>query len=166
MILIIIIEGGGMARKERALLEGYLREHGQKMTSRRETVLEAFLKLERHVTAEELLEAARRLDPGIGQATVFRTIKLLAEAGLAREACSDEGTRRFEHAYGHEHHDHLVCVECGAIREFKDDGIERGQEAVYAKTGYLPSGHRLELLGVCPVCARKAERGRGSSNAG
>jgi Fur family transcriptional regulator, ferric uptake regulator len=145
-----------MSRGERAVLEEYLRERGQKMTSPRETVLDAFLELERHVTAEELLGAARRIDPSIGQATVFRTIKLLAEAGLAREACLEDGARHFEHAYRHEHHDHLVCVSCGGVVEFKDEAIERAQEAIYRKHGFRPSDHRLELLGTCPSCARRS----------
>jgi Fur family transcriptional regulator, ferric uptake regulator len=142
-----------MAGEERAALEGYLRDRGLKMTDTRETVLEAFLKMERHVTAEELLEAARRADPSIGQATVFRTINLLAEAGLAREACSDDGTRRFEHAYRHEHHDHLLCVSCGKVVEFRDAAIERAQEAVYRANGFEPVGHRMELKGVCRRCS-------------
>jgi Fur family transcriptional regulator, ferric uptake regulator len=145
-----------MSGEEKRVLEGYLRERGQKMTEPRETVLEAFLKLERHVTAEELLAAARKIDPSIGQATVFRAIKLFAEAGLAREACPDEGAKRYEHAYRHEHHDHLVCLGCGAIVEFKDPGIERAQEAIYRKYGYRPSGHQMELQGYCPACAKKA----------
>lgn len=151
-----------MGRDERFILEEYLRGRGQKMTSPRETVLTAFLKIERHVTAEELLEAARRIDPGIGQATVFRTIKLLADAGLAREACPDDGARRFEHAFRHEHHDHLVCVECGAVVEFKDEAIERAQEAVYRRQGFAPGGHKLELLGTCPDCSgRRGKKRRG-----
>jgi Fur family transcriptional regulator, ferric uptake regulator len=147
-----------MIPDERVVLEQYLRERGQKMTSPRETVLDAFLKLERHVTAEELFEAARRIDPGIGQATVFRTIKLLAEAGLAREACPDEGGRHYEHAYGHEHHDHLVCAECGAVVEFKDNAIERAQDSIYRAHGFKPSGHKLELLGTCPACSESGRK--------
>lgn len=149
------------APAERQVLEEYLRERGQKMTQPREAVLAAFLKLERHVSAEELLAAARRIDPSIGQATVFRTIKLFAEAGLAREACSDEGVKRYEHAYRHEHHDHLVCIGCGAIVEFKDPAIERAQDAIYARYGYKPSGHVMELQGYCPACARR--RGKAES---
>jgi Fur family ferric uptake transcriptional regulator len=148
-----------MSESERAVLEGFLRERGQKMTSPRETVLDAFLAMERHVTAEELLDAARRIDPKIGQATVFRTIKLLAEAGLAREACPDDGARHFEHAFRHEHHDHLVCVECGVVLEFKDEAIERAQEAVYRARGFKPSGHKLELLGTCPSCSKRSSAG-------
>lgn len=141
-------------RDEREILESYLKERGQKMTGPRETVLRAFLDIERHVTAEELYDAARRLDPSIGQATVFRTIKLLAEAGLAREACRDEGPRRYEHAYRHEHHDHLVCVSCGKLVEFVDPAIEAAQAAVYKKYGFAPTGHHFELFGLCPECRR------------
>ncbi len=139
--------------EERDRLEAYLRDRGLKMTVARETVLRAFLGLERHVSAEELYDEARRLDPSIGQATVFRTIKLLADAGLAREACRDDGARQYEHAWKHGHHDHLMCVRCGAVVEFQDDAIERAQEAVYSAHGYVPGGHRLELLGLCPACA-------------
>ncbi len=140
-------------RDERALLERYLRDRGLKMTRARETVLTAFLGLESHVSVEAVIEAARRLDPGVGQATVFRTVKLLVDAGLAREACHDDGTRLFEHAYNHAHHDHLTCIRCGAIVEFIDTDIERAQEAVYRRYGFESSGHRLELYGVCPACA-------------
>ncbi len=144
-----------MGGEERKVLEAYLRQRGQKMTGPRETVLDAFLRLESHVTAEELLSATRRIDPTIGQATVFRTIKLFADAGLARGACPDEGTRHFEHAYRHAHHDHLICVGCGAVVEFHDEAIEKAQEAIYRAHGYKPSGHRLELRGYCPSCAKK-----------
>jgi len=146
--------GGG----ERNVLQAYLRERGRKMTGPRKTVLDAFLRLESHITAEELLSEARRIDPTIGHATVFRTIKLLTEAGLARGACPDEGARRFEHAYRHAHHDHLVCARCGAIVEFHDEAIEKAQEAIYRVYGYAPSGHRLELQGYCPSCSKKKTR--------
>jgi len=144
-----------MSAEEKRILEAYLHERGQKMTVPRETVLDAFLRFESHVTAEELLKAARRIDPRIGHATVFRTIKLLADAGLARGACPDEGARRFEHAYRHAHHDHLVCVSCGAVVEFRDAAIEKAQDEIYRGHGYEPSGHRLELQGYCPSCWKK-----------
>jgi Fur family transcriptional regulator, ferric uptake regulator len=147
-----------MGVEERKILEAYLHEHGQKMTIPRETVLDAFLRFESHVTAEELLSAARRIDPTIGHATVFRTIKLLADAGLARGACPDEGARRFEHAYRHAHHDHLVCVSCGAVVEFQDAAIEKAQNEIYRAYGYKPGGHRLELQGYCPSCSKKHSR--------
>jgi Fur family ferric uptake transcriptional regulator len=144
-----------MVSEAKQVLETYLREHGQKLTGPRVAVLDAFLRLERHVTADELFSAARQIDPTIGQATVFRTIKLLANAGLAREACPDEGARRYEHAFRHAHHDHLICLGCGAVVEFQDTSIEKAQEKIYHAHGYKPSGHRLELQGYCPACTKK-----------
>lgn len=144
-----------MKGEARAVLQSYLRQRGLKMTRPREAVLRAFLDAEGHVTTDKLIAAARRIDPRIGQATVFRTVKLLAEAGLARGACSDDGPRQYEHAYRHSHHDHLVCVECGAIVEFADTVIEKAQEAIYSKYGYQSTGHRLELRGRCPSCAAR-----------
>jgi Fur family transcriptional regulator, ferric uptake regulator len=149
---------GGTAKdvmKEGEVLERYLRGRGLKLTLPRLTVLKAFLGVESHVTADELLAVARRLDPRIGQATVFRTIRLLAEAGIAREAGSAEGGRRYEHAYGHAHHDHLVCIGCGEVREFTEAELERMQERIFRNFGYRPIGHRLELQGLCPACADK-----------
>lgn len=145
-----------MRAEEHTVLKEYLRDRGLKMTGPRQTVLDVFLKIERHVTVEELLEAARRENPCIGQATVFRTIKLLAEAGLARETCSEDGSRRFEHAYQHTHHDHLVCVSCGAIVEFSDAAVERAQNAVYRRYGFKPVAHRMELKGLCPHCVHQS----------
>lgn len=148
---------------ERSILERYLHSRGLKMTKARETVLEAFLGLESHVSADAVYEAARLIDSGIGQATVFRTIKLLADAGLAREACRDDGARRYEHAYNHAHHDHLSCTACGAIVEFTDPAIERAQEAVYRRYGFTSGGHRLELFGLCPACSRATTEGANSN---
>lgn len=146
---------------EAAILERYISEEGLRMTGPRKVVLEAFLGAERHVTAEELHALARRGDPGIGQATVFRAMKLFVAAGLAREARRSDGGMQYEHAWRHEHHDHLVCVSCGLVVEFVDPGIERAQEAVYARHGFVPGAHRMELSGTCPACARKGRRKRG-----
>jgi Fur family ferric uptake transcriptional regulator len=145
---------------ERAILERYLKARGLKMTRARDTVLIAFLGLEAHVSADAIYEAAKLIDPGIGQATVFRTIKLLADAGLAREAFRDDGARHYEHAYNHAHHDHLTCIDCGMVVEFVDRGIERSQESVYKRHGFVSSGHRLELFGVCPECHKKRLKDR------
>jgi Fe2+/Zn2+ uptake regulation proteins len=77
--------------------EDYLRAHGQKMTRPRRVILEAFLGTEGHLTIDDILREAKKIDAGIGQATVFRTIRLIAAAGLAREALQEDGARTFEH---------------------------------------------------------------------
>lgn len=143
-------------REERILFERYLRTKSLKMTLPRETVLKAFLETEGHLSAEDILAAARRIDPGIGQATVFRTLKLLSEAGLARDACQDEGPRRYEHAFHHSHHDHLLCVRCGKIIEFCDPAIERAQDKIFRNYGFSAIGHVMELKGLCADCSPEA----------
>ena len=142
--------------EERILFEGYLRTRNLKMTSPRETVLKAFLENEGHLSADDILAAARRLAPGIGQATVFRTVKLLADAGLARDACQDDGPRRYEHAFHHSHHDHLLCVRCGKMIEFCDPAIEKEQEKIFRSHGFKAVGHTMELKGLCADCSSEA----------
>ena len=142
-----------MDNAEYVVMERYLRGEGLKVTKTRRIVLEAFLELEGHVTADLLLAAARKKDPGIGQATVFRTLRLLSGAGLAREACQDVGARTYEHAFRHSHHDHLRCERCGKIVEFCDRTIEKAQEDIFGRYGFQPLGHRMELIGLCPGCA-------------
>jgi Fur family transcriptional regulator, ferric uptake regulator len=146
---------------EDEVFENYLKGEGLKMTDPRRTVLEAFLGIERHVSAEGLYDAVRKGDPGIGQATVFRTVKLLVAAGIAREAGTSGGMRQYEHAFRHPHHDHLICERCGKLVEFESQPLEKAQNAVYAANGYSPTGHRLELFGVCPACAKRGAKKAG-----
>ena len=155
---------GSGHQDERGVLKDHLREKGQRLTGPRLAVLEEFLTLERHVTAEELFIGARRRNRGVSLSTVFRTVKLLVEAGVARETCPDQGARRYEHVYRHSHHDHLVCVRCGAVKEFSDEAIERAQIAIYRRFGYTPAGHRLELQGECQNCAKRSPNGSGKES--
>ncbi len=138
--------------------ENYLRAHGQKMTRPREVILEAFLKTEGHLSIDDILREAKKIDAGIGQATVFRTIRLIADAGLAREALQEDGARTFEHLADHPHHDHLLCVGCGKVIEFLNPVIEKEQQKIFVQYGFVPRGHMMELLGLCPECQAK-ERG-------
>jgi Fur family ferric uptake transcriptional regulator len=138
--------------------EDYLRAHGQKMTRPRRVILEAFLGTEGHLTIDDILREAKKTDAGIGQATVFRTIRLIAAAGLAREALQEDGARTFEHLADHPHHDHLLCVGCGRIIEFLSPLIEKEQQKIFVRYGFEPRGHMMELLGLCPECQAK-ERG-------
>lgn len=140
---------------EYEVFKQYLRERGLKMTSPRERVLKAFLENEGHLSTDDILAASRKLDPTIGQATVFRTMKLLEEAGLARDASQDNGPRKYEHAYRHSHHDHLLCTKCGRVVEFYDPQIEKAQKQIFAKYGFIETGHWMELHGLCPDCARQ-----------
>ena len=131
----------------------YLAEQGLKSTRQREIILDEFLRCASHPSVEELYLRLRQQHPAIGYATVYRTLKLFAECGIAEARHFGDGQTRYESCPGDEHHDHLICVECGAIIEFEDPGIERLQQQVAKEHGFEISTHRLELYGRCSRCA-------------
>jgi len=143
--------------KELEILNVYLAENGLNRTVQRESILNEFLSTERHVTAQELAELVRGRHPNLGYVTVFRALKLFAEAGLAAATDFGDGTLRYEHCYAHTHHDHLICGVCGKTVEFCSHEIERLQEELSRKHGFQLVGHRMELFGKCPDCAGKEQ---------
>lgn len=130
----------------------YITQKGLKRTQQRETILQHFLKCTTHVSTEELYLSLRRKHPGIGYATVHRTLKLFSESGIAEERNFGDGQTRFELSVGDEHHDHLICSKCGKIIEFEEPMIEKLQEEIAARHGFTIQDHRLELYGLCVGC--------------
>jgi Fur family ferric uptake transcriptional regulator len=143
---------------ERKALAAYLEDHNLKHTKQREAILEIFLEVKGHIGSDELYQRVRERHPNIGYTTVYRTMKLLCEAGLASERHFDDGIARYE--VEHEHHDHLVCVRCGRIVEFECSMIEAAQEEIVERYGFRLLRHRHELYGHCPSCRddRKGSR--------
>lgn len=139
----------------RARLNDYMSRHGLRSTEQRRVVTEMFFASDGHLSIEDLLDKVRVEEPRIGYATVYRTLKLLKECGLAFERHFGDGVSRYEVAWEDEHHDHLICVECEKIIEFEDDAIEALQHAVAAKHGFVLVRHKLELYGVCSDCQAK-----------
>ena len=137
---------------EHKALADYLEGHNLKHTKQREAILEVFLGVEGHITGEELYQRVREKHPQIGYTTVYRTMKLLCEAGLATEHHFD-GIARYE--ITQEHHDHLVCTRCGKIIEFECDMIESAQEKIAANYGFRILRHRHELYGHCAECQKR-----------
>lgn len=140
---------------ERRALARYLEEHGLKHTKQREAILEVFLGAKGHVTSEEIYQAVREHYPQIGYTTVYRTLKLLCDAGVANERHFDDGVARYE--IEHEHHDHLVCLKCGKIVEFECAMIEATQDEIAARYGFRVLRHRHELYGHCANCREDHE---------
>jgi Fur family ferric uptake transcriptional regulator len=138
------------------LFNDYLRCKGLKTTSQRLIILETFLDSDCHFSTEELYLKLRTDYPKIGYATVHRTLKLFAECGIAAERNFGDGQARYEPIHGEEHHDHLVCTECGLILEFEEPRIEKLQESVAAAHDFTIDNHRLELYGLCASCAATA----------
>lgn len=138
--------------RELQIVEEYLRERGFRWTNQRELIARAALSTHDHFTAEELLEICRRDDPNVSRATVYRTLTMLEDAGFVEGLDTGDGTRKFEHVIGHEHHDHMVCTSCGAILEFHDEELERRQELAARRYGFKIENHSLKLFGLCRKC--------------
>jgi Fur family ferric uptake transcriptional regulator len=138
---------------EQKALASYLEDHNLKHTKQREAILDVFLEVKGHITAESLFNRVRELHSSIGFTTVYRTMKLLCDAGLAIERHFDDGVARYE--IEHEHHDHLVCIRCGKIVEFECAMIERAQEEIGERYGFRLLRHRHELYGHCPDCQKR-----------
>jgi Fur family ferric uptake transcriptional regulator len=138
------------AIKELEILKTHLSKHSLKLTRQRELILTTFLKLE-HVTAEQLYHILAKKDPHIGLATIYRTLKLFCETGLAQERHFGSQTQ-FDNVAHKGHHDHLICTGCGKIVEFHNCQIEDLQEEVAKKNGFTIKTHKLELYGLCPAC--------------
>lgn len=131
----------------------YLTAKGLKSTRQREVILDEFLRCASHPSTEELYLRLRKKHPGIGYATVHRALKLFSECGIAEERNFGDGQTRYESRSGEEHHDHLICLGCGAILEFEDPRIEELQAKVAEQHGFVIENHRLELYGRCGKCS-------------
>ena len=140
------------ALPELEVFRHYLKTNGLKETLHRKLILKTFLSGEGHRTVEDIYRAASEEEPRIGYTTVYRTMKLLSDCGLAREVDLSDGVTRYEHLYNHSHHDHLVCTECGRSIEFFNPAIEKAQEAASVRLGFKVLDHRLQIYGLCRRC--------------
>ena len=133
----------------------YLQEHKLKFTPHRQLILDIFLENEGHRSAEDIYRMVREKDPRVGYTTVYRTMKILADCGLARPIDLADGITRYEHLYNHEHHDHMICMQCGNSIEFYKPEIEELQDEASDHLGFRVTDHKLQIYGLCKEC-RKA----------
>jgi Fur family transcriptional regulator, ferric uptake regulator len=153
-------DGSGVAFSLfRERLQAHMAKKGLRSTDQRRLIVEVFFRSPNHISIEELLAVVRAEDPKVGYATVYRTLKLLTECGVAFERKFGDGLTRYELADESAHHDHLICIECGNITEFEEAEIEVLQEAIATKHGYLLRSHKHEMYGICPECQEKARLG-------
>ena len=141
--------------QELGIVEANLRQRGFRWTNQRALIVRTALASHEHFTAEQLLELCRRQDPKVSRATVYRTLAVLEEAGFVEGLDTGDGGRRFEHVLGHEHHDHMVCTACGAIAEFRDEELERRQDAAAKRIGFRIERHSPRIYGTCRGCQRQ-----------
>jgi Fur family ferric uptake transcriptional regulator len=135
-------------------LRQHLRSKGLKITRQREEIARGFLDSAQHLSAEELYQRIHRKHPQVGLSTVYRTLKLLVQAGLAIPREFGDGITRYEPSLGGQHHDHLICIGCGTIIEFENQKIEALQKEVAEENRFTVLRHKLELYGYCERCRR------------
>lgn len=141
-------------KKELEIFRNFIAAKSLRHTLQREKILDIFLSTERHVSCDELYKLVRKKDRSIGYTTVYRTMRLLSEFGLCQELDFGDGILRFEHKYGHEHHDHLICTKCGRFIEVLKPQIEKMQERLAREYQFMPTRHKLQIFGVCRQCQK------------
>lgn len=145
-----------VGREEKEVFAAYLIKNRLKRSEQREVILDTFLRSERHLSVDDLLQLVQKRRSDIGRTTVYRTLKLLQSAGLAQELVL-QGQTRFEREYKRQHHDHFICKSCGEIFEFSSAEIERIQDEIAADIGFVIDGHRHQIFGYCRDCAASAK---------
>jgi len=137
------------------ILSGYLREKGLKQSTKRDRVLEVFLDTREHLSTEDLHRLVKKKDASIGYTTVYRTLKLLAQCGLAFEVDFQDGVVRYEHGLNRRTHHHMVCTSCGDSVEFFAPELEKVQRRIGSQFQFEPSRHTFQILGTCQACRKK-----------
>lgn len=133
----------------KARWKAYLHENKLNTTQQRELIVDQFLRCKNHISVDELLARVRKRNRKVGYATVYRTLKLLVDSGLAIQRQFGDGQARYE--VEGEHHDHLICTKCGLILEFEDPEIEELQDKIAERLGgFHVLRHRHELYALCP----------------
>lgn len=125
-----------------------IRKKGMRLTRLRKQLIEYILSQAGHWTIQDLSARTKRAVPGVGVATVYRTVNLLVDEGALTRTLTAQGSARYE-VCPEEHHDHLTCLDCGEIFEFAEPKIEELQEKTAKKLGFSLLDHRMELFGEC-----------------
>ncbi len=140
-------------------LKRIIKKRGLKYTRQRELILQTLFEHSGHHSPEEILTLIKKEHPSIkiGIATIYRTLSLFEEEGLVESISFDKDGKKYEIGYK-EHHDHLLCIECGKIIEFIDNVIETRQIKVTKKYNFKMLGHTLKIIGICQECQKKLNR--------
>lgn len=137
----------------------FLEIRGEKLTEPRKVLVRHVFASHKHFDADELVAELQQGGRRVSRATVYRTLRLLVEAGLLRELRLTNRTA-YEHDFGYPSHDHLHCTECNAVIEFNNEEVRRLREALSQEHGFHASGHRFLIEGICPACTRAKSRPR------
>jgi Fur family transcriptional regulator, ferric uptake regulator len=136
-----------------------LRPAGGKRSTKREQIQSTFLRQEGHLSADDLFDLVRRQHPGIGRATVYRTLQWMVDRSIARKVDFGDGRSRFEPTYRHPRHFHLVCTNCHRSSEFLSSDVEASMEEIAAARHFAAAQSVVQILGICEECRTGASTG-------
>jgi len=137
----------------------FLEIRGEKLTKSRRMLVNHIFSSHKHFDADELVYDLQQAGRKVGRATVYRTLRLLVEAGMLRELRLTNRTA-YEHAYGYPQHDHMHCSDCGAIIEFSNEEIRGLRDQIGRQYGFRPQNHRFIITGQCSECLKGQSRRR------
>src|SRR5256712_9462227 len=129
-----------------------LRPLGGKHSAKRDRIVDVFLRQKGHVSVDDLFELVGRQNPGIGRATVYRTLQWMVDAGIARKVDFGEGRSRYEPSYRHPRHFHLICTTCHSSSEFLSSDIESLMEEIANARKFAASQSVVQIYGTCEAC--------------
>lgn len=136
-------------------LRAFLSDQGLKYSEQRWKIAELILGTGGHLDSQALVERVKHEHPGIGAATVYRTVKVLCDANILKESLTDSHGRIVYELFDEEHHDHVVCMDCGEIFEFHNDKIEALQNEIIRDMAFSQVKHRHVIYVKCQYGARK-----------
>jgi len=141
--------------KEMEAFQSALKEAGLAATRQRLQLAEIIFSTHKHFTADDLYEWSRKRGWKIGRVTAYRTLKVMVDVNLVEERQFMKDRAVYEHVFGHQHHDHMVCTSCDSIIEFESAAIEKEQNKLAKKFGFQITSHSHTLKGICKKCSSK-----------
>ncbi len=146
--------GEELIRTAENVFREFLRDRGLKYTAERRLILQAVMRNAEHFEAEQLLLDMRQTSTKVAKATVYRTLKLLVECGIVKEVHFSNKQVHYEHTYGQDPHDHMVCRRCGRIIEFDASDVVSLRTVLAARKNFHVQSHRFQIIGLCDACVQ------------
>jgi len=140
---------------KRRIFNKFLKERGKRLTKERSLILQKTLSCNGHFDPESLYVQIKKTGLKASRASVYRTVNLMCECGLIERVSKTEHGTIYERTFGHGHHDHMLCIQCGTIIEFYSEELERIQENLCKKHSFQGASHTLEIRGYCKKCQKK-----------
>ncbi|MHB8280423.1 MAG: Fur family transcriptional regulator [Candidatus Humimicrobiaceae bacterium] len=143
---------------QESIFKDYLKSKGLKFTPERRLILEGILSFPGHFDVKRLYDKLHRKSKDISLATIYRSLPYLVNSGLVKGVMRCQNRIQYEMNFGYPHHDHLICINCGKVFEFKDNEIEILKDKVCKKFSFKPIEHSFEIRGCCKSCSSKVKK--------